>query len=82
MNALDVPDLAHFSDGRNLVRVRFDATLSYDVPQELAPGDSESAFYWVQLNAETPQVIEGFHQVENEVVALLRLYHDVIDVEL
>jgi hypothetical protein len=31
LNALDVPDLAYFSDGRDLVGVCFDAALSDDV---------------------------------------------------
>jgi hypothetical protein len=60
MNVLNVPDQAHFNDGSNLVRVRFSATLGDDVPQELAPGDSEGAFFWVQLNVEPPKVVEGF----------------------
>jgi hypothetical protein len=41
---LDVPDVAYFSDGRDFVRVCFDAMLGDDVPQELAPGDPEVAF--------------------------------------
>jgi hypothetical protein len=32
LNILDISDLAYFSDGQNLVRVRFDATLDDDVP--------------------------------------------------
>jgi hypothetical protein len=44
LNVLDVSDLTYFSDGRNLVGVRFDTALGDDVPQELAPGDSESVF--------------------------------------
>jgi hypothetical protein len=47
LNVLDVPNLTHFGDGRNLVRVCFDASLGDDVPQELALGDSEGAFFWV-----------------------------------
>jgi hypothetical protein len=31
-NVLNVPDLTHFGDGRNLVRVCFDAVLGDDVP--------------------------------------------------
>jgi hypothetical protein len=41
LNVLNVPDLAYFSDCRNLVGVHFDAMLGDDVPQELALGDSE-----------------------------------------
>jgi hypothetical protein len=32
LNVLDVPDLAYFSDGRNLVGVYFDVALGNDVP--------------------------------------------------
>jgi hypothetical protein len=32
LNVLDVPNLIHFGDGRNLVRVCFDASLDDDVP--------------------------------------------------
>jgi hypothetical protein len=32
LNVLDVPDLAYFSDGQDLVGVHFDCTLGDDVP--------------------------------------------------
>jgi hypothetical protein len=35
-------------------------SLGDDVPQELAPGDSKGAFFWVQLDAESLEVVEGF----------------------
>jgi hypothetical protein len=60
LNVLNIPDLAHFGNGQNLVRVCFDAALGDDVPHELAPGDSEGAFLWVQLNIEPSEVVEGF----------------------
>jgi hypothetical protein len=60
LNILDIPDLAYFGDGRDLVRVRFDAVLGDDVTQELSPGDPEGAFFWVQLNVEPPEVVDGF----------------------
>jgi hypothetical protein len=82
LNVLDVPNLIHFGDGRNLIRVCFDASLDDDVPQELALGDSEGAFFWVQLDAESLEVVEGFLQVGNEVAALSRLRDDVIDVDV
>jgi hypothetical protein len=44
LNVLNVPDLTHFGNGQNLVRVYFDAVLGDDVPHELAPGDSDGAF--------------------------------------
>jgi hypothetical protein len=33
LNVLDSPDLAYFSDGRNLIGVCFNAALGDDVPQ-------------------------------------------------
>jgi hypothetical protein len=32
LDILDIPDLAHFGDGRDLVRICFNATLGDDVP--------------------------------------------------
>jgi hypothetical protein len=60
LNILDVPDLAYFSDGRDVVGVRFNVALGDDVPQELSPGDPEGAFIRVQLDVEPPEVVEGF----------------------
>jgi hypothetical protein len=56
LDILDIPDLAYFSDGQDLVGVCFDATLGDDVPQELAPGDPEGALFWVHLDVEAPEV--------------------------
>jgi hypothetical protein len=44
--------------------------------------DFNGAFLRVQLNVEPPKVVEGFFQVRNEVVALFRLYDDVVDIDL
>jgi hypothetical protein len=60
LNILDIPDLAYFRDGQNLVGVRFNAVLVDDVPQELPPGDSESALLWVPLNVEPPKDAKYF----------------------
>jgi hypothetical protein len=49
LDVLDVPDLSYFSDGRDFVRVYFDATLGDDVPQELALGDPKVAFFRFSL---------------------------------
>jgi hypothetical protein len=76
LNMLDVPDLAYFSDGRNLVGVCFEAALGNDVPQELTPGDPEVALLQVQLN------VEGFLQVDDEAAALLGCHNDVISIDL
>jgi hypothetical protein len=50
LDILDVPKWTHVDDGRDLVRVCFDAALSDDVPQKLAPGDSKGALLLVQSN--------------------------------
>jgi hypothetical protein len=82
LNVLAIPDLAYFSDGRNLIGVHFVVALGDDVPQELTSRDSEGVFLQVQLNVELPEVVEGFFQVNNEVAALSRFSDDVIDIDL
>jgi hypothetical protein len=49
LDVLDVPDLAYFCDGRDLVWVCFDVALGDDVPQEFAPGDPKGAFFGFSL---------------------------------
>jgi hypothetical protein len=44
LNIFDVPNLAYFSDGRNLVGVHLDAVLGDDVPQELPRGTPKAHF--------------------------------------
>jgi hypothetical protein len=44
---LDVSDLTHFGNGRDLVRICFDVALGDDVPQKFASGDPKGAFFWV-----------------------------------
>jgi hypothetical protein len=44
LNAFDTPDLAYFSNGRDLVRICFNATLGEDVPQKFAPGTPKVHF--------------------------------------
>jgi hypothetical protein len=82
MDVLDIPNLAYFSDGRDLVGVRFDAALGDDVPHELAPGDPKGALFRVQLDVEALEVSEGFFQVSDETTALPGLHDDVVDVDL
>jgi hypothetical protein len=59
-----------------------DVTLGDDVPQKLALGVSKGALLRVQLNVEPREIIEGFFKVGDEAVALLRFYHDVVDIDL
>jgi hypothetical protein len=66
LNIFNVPNLVHFSDVQNLVRVCYDVMLGDDVPQELAPGHSGGDFLPVQLNAEPSEVVEGLFQVKNQ----------------
>jgi hypothetical protein len=47
-----------------------------------SPGDSQGAFFWVQLDVESPEVAEGFFQIGDEAATLFGLYHNVIDVNL
>jgi hypothetical protein len=47
LDVLDIPDLMHFDNGQDLVRIWFDAALGDDVPQKFAPGDHKGAFFWV-----------------------------------
>jgi hypothetical protein len=82
LNVFNIPDLTHFGDGQNLVRVGFDVALSDVVPQVVTPGDSEGAFLRVQLNVESSEVAEGFFQVGDEAIALSRLCHDVVNINL
>jgi hypothetical protein len=82
LNVLGVLDWSHLGDGQNFVRVCFDAVFGDDEPQELSLGDSEGAFFRVQLNVEMLEVVEGFFQIRDEIVALLKLDHNVVDVNL
>jgi hypothetical protein len=82
LDILDVPDLAYFRDGQDLVRVCFDVGLGDDVPQEFALGDPKGALFWVQLDVEVPEVSEGFFQVGDEIATLACLYDDVVNIDL
>jgi hypothetical protein len=82
LDVLDIPNLIYLSDGRDLVGVRFNASLGDDVPQELAPGDPKGALFRVQLNAEAPVVSKGFFQVDDEIAALSCLHDDIINIDL
>jgi hypothetical protein len=82
LDVLDVPDLAHFRDGRDFIGVCFYATLSDDVPQELALGDTEGALFWVQFVVETTEAVESFFQVGDETTTLSGLHDNVIDIDL
>jgi hypothetical protein len=55
--------------------------LGDDVTQELSPGDPEGAFFWVQLNVEPPEVVDGFFQVSDEAVAPSRFDYNVINID-
>jgi hypothetical protein len=82
LNILDISDLTHFGNDRNLVSVCFDTMLGDDVPQELTLGDSEGACLWVQLDVELPEVVKGFLRVGDEATTLLRPHDDVVDIDL
>jgi hypothetical protein len=82
LNIFAILDQTHPGNGQYLVRVHFDVTFGNDVPKKLSSGDSEDAFFQVQLTVESSKVVEGFFQIRDEVAAFLRLYHDVIIVNL
>jgi hypothetical protein len=82
LDILDVSDLTYFVDGRDLVRVCFDAALGDNVPQELAPGNPKGALLWVQLDVEAPDVSEGFFQVSDATATLSGLHDDIVDIYL
>jgi hypothetical protein len=44
LDILDISDLTHFGNGRDLVRIPFDATLGDDVPKNFASGDPKVHF--------------------------------------
>jgi hypothetical protein len=79
---LSILDRTHLGDGRDFVRACFNAVFDNDVPQELPLGDTEGAFFRVQLNVESPKVVEGFFQIKDETAPLSGFYHDVIEVDL
>jgi hypothetical protein len=81
-DVLDIPDLAYFSTGRDLIGVLFDAVLGDDGPQELALGALKGALFCVQLDVEASDVSEGFFQIGNEAATLPGLDDDVVNVDL
>jgi hypothetical protein len=55
--------------------------LGDDVTEELSPGEPEGAFFWVQLNVEPPEAVDGFFQVSDEAIAPSRFDYDVINID-
>jgi hypothetical protein len=82
LDVLDIPDLAYFNTGRDLIGVLFDVALGDDGPQELALGDLKGALFYVQLDVEASDVSEDFFQIGNETAALPGLDDDVVNVDL
>jgi hypothetical protein len=78
----DIPNLTYFNDAGDITGVCLDAAVGDDVPQEFAPGDPEGALFWVQLDVEAPEAVEGFFQVGDGIGALSGLHDDVIDIDL
>jgi hypothetical protein len=39
-------------------------------PRSFLGGDSEGAFFWVQLGVESSEVVDGFFQIGDEVATL------------
>jgi hypothetical protein len=72
LDFLDTPDLAHFSDDRDLVGVGFDATLGDDIPHELAPGALKVHFSRFNLMLKSLRLAN----VSSKSVMRLSLYRD------
>jgi hypothetical protein len=49
LDVLDIYDLTHFGNDRDLVRICFDAALGDDVPQKFISGDIKGAFFGFSL---------------------------------
>jgi hypothetical protein len=70
LNVLNVPDLSHISDGRDLIIVRFDVALGDDVPRELVLGDSEGA-------CETPSVTVAATMLKQYLAMYLHVLNEI-----
>jgi hypothetical protein len=58
LNVFDVIDWSHIGNSRDFIQVFLDIAFGNDVPQELPSGDSKCAFFLVQLDVESPEVVE------------------------
>ena len=79
---LYVLNWAHPHDGRDLLRVGFDATLRDDEAKLHTPQDPQNALLGVELNAISLEFCEGLLKVGYDLVSLFGLDHDVIHVGL
>ena len=79
---LYVLNWAHHRDGRDLLRVGFDATLEDDKTQQHTPWNPNNAFLGVELNVVCSEFCEGLLKVGYNLVSPFGLDHDVIYVGL
>ena len=73
---------AHPCDGRDLLRVGFDATLGDDKTQQHTPWDPKNALLKVEFDTICLEFCKGLLKIGNEVVSPFGLNYDVINVGL
>jgi hypothetical protein len=73
---------AHPSDGSNLLRVGFDATLGDDELEQHTSRDPKNTLFGVEFDAVLLEFREGFFKVDHELVGFFGLDYDVIHVSL
>ena len=79
---LYVLNWAHPRDGRDLLRVGFDAMLRDDETQQHTPRDPKNILLQVELNAICSKFCEGLLKVGYDLVSTFGLDHDVVHVGL
>ena len=82
MNFLDTCRGLHAQDGRYLVRVGFDASLSDQVSKKLFGGHFESIFLEVKPDLIFPKAIKCLSQVLQVVIVLEAFHKHLIDIHL
>ena len=73
---------AHPNDGRDLLRVGFDAMLRDDETKQHTPRDPENTLLGVELNAVCLEFCKGLLKVVYDLVSSFGLDHDVVHVGL
>jgi hypothetical protein len=56
LDVLDISHPTHFGNGRDIVRIHFDAALSHDVPQKFASGTPKVHFSGFSLMLKQPRM--------------------------
>jgi hypothetical protein len=72
----------HIDYGLNLLQIVLDSSFRDEVAQQLACGYSEGAFLWIELDAVSIEVGEGFPQIVEQAICLRGPDDNVVDVDL